>query len=97
MMIQLANRPMWPIIRMTPADSSICHWQVALDRLVMLPVSTVAVFGHDQFMQAMRWWSAAQPAYLDAMRAVRAFDLAHPIANGGGFPTVHDGCVWALA
>ena len=73
--------------------------QVALDRLATLPAGSVAVFGHGQFMQALRWWIVQRPAALDveAMRAFRAFDLAHPIANGDGFTVVHDGRTWSLA
>ncbi|MFC3914605.1 histidine phosphatase family protein [Pseudaeromonas sharmana] len=65
--------------------------------------SEVALFGHGQFMQALRWhlhnavplhaehW---QPERLEAeqMRAFRRFDLAHPIANAAGFT-----CRWSLA
>jgi len=73
--------------------------RTALDRLAALPAASVAMFGHGQFMQTLRWWVAESPARLDAdaMRAFRAFDLAHPIANGGGFSIHHDGRAWALA
>ena len=52
--------------------------QAALGRLAALPVASVALFGHGQFMQAVRWWIACKPAALDAdaMREFRAFDLA---------------------
>jgi len=67
--------------------------QAALDRLAALPVASVALFGHGQFMQAVRWWIACRPAALDAdaMREFRAFDLAHPIANCASFHVRHDG------
>lgn len=73
--------------------------QIALDRLAALPVASVVMFGHGQFMQALRWWIVQRPAVLDAeaMRAFRDFDLAHPIANGDGFTVVHDGHAWSLA
>lgn len=75
------------------------HVHIALDQLATLPTASVAVFGHGQFIQALRWWIAESPAALDAdaMRAFRAFDLAHPIANGGGFTDVHHGRTWSLA
>jgi len=70
----------------------------ALDRLAALPVASVALFGHGQFMQAVRWWIACKPAALDAdaMREFQAFDLAHPIANCASFHAVHDGDAWRL-
>ena len=73
--------------------------QAAHDRLTALPVASVAVFGHGQFMLALRWWMTERPATIDAdtMRAFRAFNLAHPIANGGGFSMAHDGRAWSLA
>ena len=70
----------------------------ALDRLAQLPLASVALFGHGQFMQAMRWKIVERPLVIDAgaMRAFRAFDLAHPIANGAQFIAVHDGMDWVL-
>jgi broad specificity phosphatase PhoE len=72
--------------------------QAALDRLAALPVASVALFGHGQFMQAVRWWIVGKPAApdADAMRDFRAFDLAHPIANCASFHAVHDGGAWLL-
>lgn len=43
------------------------------DRLCLL-------FGHGQFINAMRWLETAPASNLD-MRSFRAFDLAHPVAN----------------
>jgi broad specificity phosphatase PhoE len=73
--------------------------QAALDRLAALSAASVAVFGHGQFMQALRWWIVQRPTALDAnaMRAFRTFDLATPIANGDGFTVVHDDRTWSLA
>ncbi|GAB7129786.1 hypothetical protein JCM19000A_42940 [Silvimonas sp. JCM 19000] len=53
--------------------------QIAPDRLAALQVASVALFGHGQLMQALRWWIVQRPAALDtdAMRAFRAFDLAY--------------------
>lgn len=75
-------------------------WRVsaALDRLAGLPLASVALFGHGQHMQAVRWSIAHRPQIIDAdaMRAFRAFDLTHPIANAAGFEaTCHAGS-WAL-
>jgi len=70
----------------------------ALDRLAQLPLASVALFGHGQFMQAVRWSIVERPLVIDAaaMGAFRAFDLAHPIANGTHFTAVYDGMDWAL-
>jgi hypothetical protein len=75
-------------------------WRVsaALDRLAGLPLASVALFGHGQHMQAVRWSIAHRPQIIDAdaMRAFRAFDLAHPIANAAGFEAICDAGSWAL-
>lgn len=66
--------------------------QQALDRLAGLDARSVAVFGHGQFMQAVRWMVTSRPEAIDtsAMQAFRAFDVARPIANGEGFVLQHD-------
>lgn len=75
-------------------------WRVsaALDRLAGLPLASVALFGHGQHMQAVRWSISSQPLVIDgdAMRAFRAFDLAHPIANCAGFQATHENGSWSL-
>ena len=75
-------------------------WRVsaALDRLAALPLASVALFGHGQFMQALRWSISHRPQIIDAeaMRDFRAFDLAHPIANGAGFEATCGSGGWAL-
>ena len=76
-------------------------WRVsaALDRLAELPLASVALFGHGQFMQAVRWSITSRPQVInaDAMRAFHAFDLAHPIANCAHFTAGHDGGIWSLS
>ncbi|KQV49579.1 MULTISPECIES: histidine phosphatase family protein [unclassified Duganella] len=76
-------------------------WRVsaALDRLAELPLASVALFGHGQFMQAVRWSITSRPLVIDtdAMRAFHTFDLAHPIANCAHFTAVHDGGIWSLS
>lgn len=56
----------------------------------------VAVFGHGQFIQAVRWLVAESPERIDseAMRAFRAFDLKHPISNCQVITINHDGQRW---
>ncbi|NHZ83807.1 histidine phosphatase family protein [Massilia sp. CCM 8695] len=75
-------------------------WRVsaALDRLAGLPLASVALFGHGQHMQAVRWSIAHRPQIIDAdaMRAFRAFDLSHPIANAAGFEATCEAGIWAL-
>ena len=76
-------------------------WRVsaALDRLAELPLASVALFGHGQHMQAVRWSISRRPLVInaEAMRDFRAFDLAHPISNCEGFTAIHDGRIWTLA
>ena len=76
-------------------------WRVsaALDRLAELPLASVALFGHGQFMQAVRWSIARRPLVIDAeaMRAFHTFDLAHPIANCAHFTAVSHGGIWSLS
>jgi len=75
-------------------------WRVSsrVDRLGELPLVSVALFGHGQFMQAVRWSIAHRPQIIgaEAMRAFRAFDVAHPIANATGFEATCDASIWAL-
>ena len=75
-------------------------WCVArtLARLGESPLVSVALFGHGQFMQALRWSISHRPQILDvdAIRACRAFDMAHPIANAGGFEATCNAGIWAL-
>lgn len=63
----------------------------------------VALFGHGQFMQALRWhldhavplhaehWQPERIGH-EQMRVFRHYDLTHPIANATGFA-----CRWSLA
>lgn len=68
----------------------------ALERFASLPGTSGAVFGHGQFMQAIRWRIAHPNAVIDAdaMRDFRCLDLAHPIANTQGFLASFDGLAW---
>lgn len=76
-------------------------WRVSatLDRLATLPLASVVLFGHGQFMQAVRWSITSHTLAIDAeaMRAFHAFDLAHPIANCAHFTAVSDGGIWSLS
>lgn len=58
----------------------------------------ILVFGHGQFLQAIRLFIAGQLASVDgsAMRRFRQIDLGTPIANGEGYAAVHDGAGWRL-
>lgn len=58
----------------------------------------VAVFGHGQFIQAVRWLVAQSPERIDpkAMRAFRTFDLDHVITNCQVITVNHDGHRWFL-
>ncbi|MBF8766376.1 histidine phosphatase family protein [Pseudomonas putida] len=58
----------------------------------------VAVFGHGQFIQAVRWLVAEAPERIDSnsMRAFRAFDLVHVITNCQVIFVNHDGHRWFL-
>lgn len=70
----------------------------ALDRLGALPDGDVVVFGHGQFMQAIRWWLVRGPMEIDcpAMRDFRRFDFARPIPNVGGFALHRDESGWRV-
>lgn len=58
----------------------------------------VTVFGHGQFIQAVRWLVAESPERIDseAMRAFRTFDLDHAITNCQVITINHDGHRWLL-
>ncbi|HGY9638058.1 histidine phosphatase family protein [Pseudomonas juntendi] len=58
----------------------------------------VAVFGHGQFIQAVRWLVVESPVRIDsaAMRDFRAFDLEHPISNCQMITIGHDGQRWEI-
>jgi broad specificity phosphatase PhoE len=76
-------------------------WRVSatLDRLAGLQLASVALFGHGQFMQAVRWSISTRPQVIDAdaMRAFHAFDLANPIVNCAHFTAVTEGGIWAFS
>lgn len=71
----------------------------ALNRLAALPDGPVLMFGHGQFMQAMRWLIDEPPAVVDSrsMRRFREYDLAHELDNCGGFDCRHDEKGWRLS
>lgn len=75
--------------------------RTALRDLVRLRSSsdvTVAMFGHGQFFQAMRWLIETGAANIDAdaMRAFRLVDQRSPIHNGDGFVATFDGHLWTV-
>lgn len=57
---------------------------------------TVVIFGHGQFMQAVRWLVVASPDQIDphAMRSFRLFDGGHTIKNCDTLSFIHDGQRW---
>lgn len=59
---------------------------------------SVAVFGHGQFIQAVRWLITKSPDRIDseAMRDFRRFDISSPILNCQVFRVAHDGKRWII-
>lgn len=59
---------------------------------------TIAIFGHGQFFQAMRWLIETGAVNIDAkgMREFRLLDQRCPIRNGYGFVATFDGHLWML-
>ncbi|KAF0251986.1 histidine phosphatase family protein [Pseudomonas putida] len=59
---------------------------------------TVAVFGHGQFIQAVRWLITKSPDRIDseAMRDFRRFDLSSAIVNCQVITAGHDGKRWIM-
>lgn len=57
---------------------------------------TVVIFGHGQFMQAVRWLIVEPQEKIDsaAMRSFRSFDVTNPIINGEMLSFGHDGQRW---
>ena len=58
----------------------------------------VFVFGHGQFLQALRWRinEAVEVVDAEAMRAFRELDHHNPIANAQGFVLQFDGKKWSV-
>ena len=58
----------------------------------------VALFGHGQFIQAMRWVMREPPIRVsrDSMRAFRQIDRENPIGNQVGIAVRYDGQKWAV-
>ncbi len=83
------------------ADPAFCHGpgtesfaafisrvQAALDRLTALPVASVALFGHGQFLQAARWLSLRERSTTldqEGMRQFRSLDVNATIPNASAF------------
>ncbi|NPT42123.1 histidine phosphatase family protein [Paraburkholderia sp. 1N] len=59
---------------------------------------TVAMFGHGQFLQAMRWLilNGIEVIDADAMRSFRIVDQHCPIRNADGFVATFDGRSWTV-
>ncbi len=70
--------------------------RAALTRLSALPHRAAVVFSHGQFMKAVHWeiMKEGPPITPETMLAFRAYHLAAPIANGGGFIAHWDGQRW---
>ena len=60
---------------------------------------TVVIFGHGQFMQAVRWLITHCPETIDseAMKTFRKFDIGNPIANCECIEFRYDGRAWNFA
>ena len=58
----------------------------------------VAIFGHGQFIQAVRWLITQSPELIDsgAMRDFRRFDLSSAIVNCQVITAGHDGKRWIM-
>ena len=58
----------------------------------------VVVYGHGQFIQAVRWLIVESPVRIDseAMRNFRVFDLKFPISNCQVITINHDGQRWGI-
>jgi len=72
--------------------------RAALLRLSELPVRSVVVFSHGQFMKAVRW-EIAETSPLATPETMLAFwtsHLAAPIANAEGFVALWDGKHWRI-
>jgi probable phosphoglycerate mutase len=75
--------------------------RAASNRLRMLHNSsdaTAAMFGHGQFLQAMRWLilNGDRVIDADAMRSFRIVDQRSPIHNADGFVATFDGRSWSV-
>lgn len=58
----------------------------------------VALFGHGQFLQAMRWLIRERIQVVDstAMRSFRQLDVSAPVVNAAGFEAIFDGQAWGV-
>jgi len=67
-----------------------------LEQMEQQDAATIALFGHGQFFQALRWLIQKQPPTIGAaaMRDFRRFDLNHPIPNGGRLTFAFNPPVW---
>lgn len=75
--------------------------RAALNRFRMLrnaSDATAAMFGHGQFLQAMRWLIENGDGVIDAdaMRSFRIVDQRSPIHNADGFAATFDGRSWSV-
>jgi broad specificity phosphatase PhoE len=67
-----------------------------LEQLDAAGLRSIALFGHGQFFQALRWLIHYPQRHIDsqAMRIFRELDVVSPIANGSGFACAFDGQTW---
>ena len=75
--------------------------RAALNRLRMVRNASdaiAAMFGHGQFLQAMRWLIQNGDGVIDAdaMRSFRIVDQRSPIHNADGFMATFDGWSWSV-
>jgi 2,3-bisphosphoglycerate-dependent phosphoglycerate mutase len=73
--------------------------RAALARLAALPrPQEIIAFGHGQFLNGVLWeiGQGSPPVTPETMRGFRAFHLAAPIPNLGGFTARWDGTRWTI-
>ena len=78
---------------------AVARVRAALARLAGLPTSMrVILFCHGQFMNGVLWeiGEGSPPVTPETMRGFRAFHIAAPIVNMGGFTARWDGAAWTI-
>lgn len=72
--------------------------QSTLVRLSLTHYKSIAIFGHGQFMQIVRWILVKRPLEINSssMREFRAYDIENPIANCAWFECNGDKSNWTM-